>query len=49
MHDACTINLYFHMDFCKCDACTILPTSMGLIPINTYNWSIKYSVANKSL
>ena len=30
MHDACTINQYFHVDFCKHDTCTILLASMGL-------------------
>ena len=50
MHDARTINPYFHIDFCKRNASTILTTSVGLTPINTYNWSIKYSVAiNKTV
>ena len=30
MHDACTINLYFHVDFCERDAHTILLASVGL-------------------
>ena len=35
MHSARTINPYFHIDFCECDAHTILPASVGLAPINT--------------
>ena len=30
MHDACTINPYFHVDFCKRDVRTILPASAGI-------------------
>ena len=38
MCDACTINPYFHVDICEHDALTILPTNVGLTPIN--NWLI---------
>ena len=30
MHDTRTINPYFHVDFCECDAHTILLASVGL-------------------
>ena len=35
-HDPCIINPYFNIDFCKYDACTILPASVGLTPTNAY-------------
>ena len=40
MHDACTINPYFHIDFCECDTRTILLASVGLAQAcpNNYNF-----------
>ena len=40
-HDGCSINLYFHVDFCERDTCTILSASLGLAQTCPNNYILK--------
>ena len=44
MHDACTINPYFYIDFCERDTRTIFTTSVGLTQAWLNNGSCMFSI-----
>ena len=44
MYDACTINPYFHIDFCERDTRNIFPASVGLTQACPNNDSCMFSI-----